>query len=148
MFDPNVPRDKTAIENFKLLFKANPNDFKSNDPELMEILQKYIFSDVFSVGDLTVKEREMITVVCLTSIQCLPQLKAHLNGALNAGNTPLELREAIYTCFNFLGFPRTLNALEVFNTVMKDRKINLPLESGKTIKDEERLNKGLEIQKQ
>ena len=30
---------------------------------------------------------------------------------------------------------------------MKDRKINLPLESGKTIKDEERLNKGLEIQK-
>ena len=41
MFDPNVPRDKTAIENFKLLFKANPNDFKSNDPELMEILQKY-----------------------------------------------------------------------------------------------------------
>ena len=45
MFDPNVPRDKTAIENFKLLFKANPNDFKSNDPELMEILQKYIFSD-------------------------------------------------------------------------------------------------------
>ena len=147
MFDPNVPRDKTAIENFKLLFKANPNDFKSNDPELMEILQKYIFSDVFSTGDLTVKEREMITVVCLTSIQCLPQLKAHLNGALNAGNTPLELREAIYTCFNFLGFPRTLNALEVFNTVMKDRKINLPLESGKTIKDAERFNKGLEIQK-
>ena len=147
MFDPNVPRDKTAIENFKLLFKANPNDFKSNDPELMEILQKYIFSDVFSTGDLTVKEREMITVVCLTSIQCLPQLKAHLNAALNVGNTPLELREALYTCFNFLGFPRTLNALDIFNTVMKDRKINLPLESGKTIKDVERLNKGLEIQK-
>ena len=147
MFDPNVPRDKTAIENFKLLFKANPNDFKSNDPELMEILQKYIFGDIFSIGDLTIKEREMITVVCLASIQCLPQLKAHLNAALNVGNTPLELREALYTCFNFLGFPRTLNALDIFNTVMKDRKINLPLESGKTIKDEERLNKGLEIQK-
>ena len=147
MFDPNVQRDKTTIENFKLLFKANPNDFKSNDPEFMEILQKYIFGDIFSTGDLTPKEREMITVVCLASIQCLPQLKAHLNGALNAGNTPLELREVLYTCFNFLGFPRTLNALEVFNTVMKDRNINLPLEKGKTIKDEERFNKGLEIQK-
>ena len=147
MFDPNVPRDKTAIENFKLLFKSNPGDFKSNDPELMEILQKYIFSDVFSTGDLNIKEREMITIVCLASIQCLPQLKAHLNGALNAGNTPLELREAIYTCFNFLGFPRTLNALEVFNTVMKDRNISVPLESGKTIKDGERFDKGLEIQK-
>jgi len=147
MFDPKRPRDKAALDNFKQLFKANANEFKSNDPELMEILQKYIFGDIFSIGDLTIKEREMITVVCLASIQCLPQLKAHLNAALNVGNTPLELREALYTCFNFLGFPRTLNALDIFNTVMKDRKINLPLESGKTIKDEERLNKGLEIQK-
>ena len=147
MFDPKRPRDKAALDNFKQLFKANANEFKTNDPELMEILQKYIFGDIFSIGDLTIKEREMITVVCLASIQCLPQLKAHLNAALNVGNTPLELREALYTCFNFLGFPRTLNALDTFNTVMKDRNISLPLESGKTIKDEERLNKGLEIQK-
>ena len=147
MFDPKRPRDKAALDNFKQLFKANANEFKTNDPELMEILQKYIFGDIFSIGDLTIKEREMITVVCLASIQCLPQLKAHLNAALNVGNTPLELREALYTCFNFLGFPRTLNALDTFNTVMKDRKINLPLESGKTIKDEERFNKGQEIQK-
>ena len=147
MFDPKRPRDKACLDNFQLLFKANAAEFKSNDPELMEILQKYIFGDIFSTGDLTIKEREIITVVCLASIQCLPQLKAHLNAALNAGNTPLELREALYTCFSFLGFPRTLNALDVLNTVLKDRKISLPLESGKTIKDEERFNKGLEIQK-
>ena len=147
MFDPEKERDKRTIENFKLLFNSHPGDFKTDDPEFMEILQKYIFGDIFSTGDLTIKEREMITVVCLASIQCLPQLKAHLNAALNAGNTPLELREALYTCFSFLGFPRTLNALDVLNTVLKDRKISLPLESGKTIKDEERFNKGLEIQK-
>ena len=73
MFDPKRPRDKAALDNFKQLFKANANEFKSNDPELMEILQKYIFGDIFSIGDLTIKEREMITVVCLASIQCLPQ---------------------------------------------------------------------------
>ena len=59
----------------------------------------------------------------------------------------LDIREAIYTCFNFLGFPRTLNALDVFNNIMKEKKIALPLESGKTIKDEERYKKGLEIQR-
>ena len=147
MFAPEKERDKRTIENFKLLFNSHPGDFKTDDPEFMEILQKYIFGDVFGCGDLTTKEREMITVVCLASIQCLPQLKAHLSAALNAGNSPLELREALYTCFNFLGFPRTLNAIGVFNTVMKEKKISLPLESGKTIKDEERLSKGLEIQK-
>ena len=147
MFNPENERDKKTIEVFQQLFKCNPNDFKSNDPELMKILQNYIFGDIFSIGDLTSKEREMITVICLTVLQCLPQLKAHINAALNVGNTPLEIREAIYTCFSFIGFPRTLNALETFNTILKERNITLPLESGKTIKDEERFEKGLEIQK-
>ena len=147
MFNPNNERDKKTIDVFQQLFKVNPNDFKSNDPELMKILQNYIFGDIFATSELTFKERELITVVCLTVIQCLPQLKAHINAALNIGNTPLEIREAIYTCFSFIGFPRTLNALEVFNTIMKEKNISLPLESGKTIKDEERYKKGLEIQK-
>ena len=147
MFNPDNARDKKTIEVFQKLFKVHPNDFKSNDPEFMKILQNYIFGDIFETGDLAFKEREMITVICLVTIQCLPQLKAHINAALNVGNTPLEIREAIYTCFSFLGFPRTLNALEVFNTIMKERNISLPLESGKTIKDEERFKKGLEIQK-
>ena len=147
MFNPNNERDKKTIDVFQQLFKINPNDFKSNDPEFMKILQNYIFGDIFETGELTIKERELITIICLTVIQCLPQLKAHINAALNVGNTPLEIREAIYTCFSFLGFPRTLNALDVFNNIMKEKKIALPLESGKTIKDEERYKKGLEIQK-
>ena len=147
MFNPENERDKKTIDVFQQLFKCNPNDFKSNDPEFMKILQNYIFGDIFATGELAFKERELITVICLTVIQCLPQLKAHINAALNVGNTPLEIREAIYTCFSFIGFPRTLNALEVFNNIMKERNISLPLESGKTIKDEERYEKGSEIQK-
>jgi len=147
MFNPENERDKKTIDVFQQLFKCNPNDFKSNDPEFMKILQNYIFGDIFATGVLTFKERELITVICLTVIQCLPQLKAHINAALNVGNTPLEVREAIYTCFSFIGFPRTLNALEVFNNIMKERNISLPLESGKTINDEERYEKGSEIQK-
>ena len=147
MFNLENERDKKTIDVFQKLFKRNPNDSKSNDPEFMKILQNYIFGDIFATGELTFKERELITVVCLTVIQCLPQLKAHINAALNIGNTPLEIREAIYTCFNFIGFPRTLNALEVFNNIMKERNISLPLENGKTIRDEERYEKGLEIQK-
>ena len=130
---------------FNELFKCPPSYASSKDPELMEILQKFIFGDIFSVGDLTNKERELITVVCLATIQCLPQLKAHINAALNVGNTPLEIREAIYTSCPFIGFPRTLNSLDVFNSVMQDKKINVPLESGKTIKDEDRFKEGKQI---
>ena len=138
-------RNTKMKEVFNALFKCDPNYSQSKDPELMEILQKFIFGDIFSAGELTNKERELITVVSIATLQCLPQLKAHINAALNVGNSPLEIREALYTLCPFIGFPRTLNSLEVFNTVMTERKINLPLENGKLIKDEERYEKGKEI---
>ena len=82
----------------------------------------------------------------LATMQTLPQLKAHINAALNVGNTPLEIREAIYQCAPFIGFPKTLNAIGVFNEVAKERNIKLPLEKTGTTTDEDRHLKGLEIQ--
>ena len=116
------------------------------DPEFMEILQRNIFGEVFFTGNLSQKDRELITVVALSTMQTLPQLKAHINAALNVGNSPLEIREAIYQCAPFIGFPRTLNAIGVFNEVAKERGIKLPLENASTTTDENRLEKGLAIQ--
>ena len=116
------------------------------DPEFMEILQRNIFADVFSTGNLSNKERELITVAALTTLQTLPQLKAHINAALNVGNTPLEIRETIYSCAPYIGFPRTLNAINIFNEVMTERNIKLPLENVATTTDATRHEKGLAIQ--
>lgn len=113
---------------YKELFNAE-RTVNPTDPELLETLQQYIFGEVFFVGGLDNKTREMITVVSLAALQTLPQLKAHVNGALNAGNPPLEVREAIYACAPFIGYPRTLNAVGVFNEVAKARGIGLPLEN-------------------
>lgn len=116
------------------------------DPEFMEILQRNIFGEVFFTGNLSQKDRELITVVALSTMQTLPQLKAHINAALNVGNSPLEIREAIYQCAPFIGFPRTLNAIGVFNEVAKERGIKLPIENASTTTDDNRLEKGLDIQ--
>ncbi len=118
------------------------------DPEFIEILQRNIFGDVFYTGNLTEKDRELITVVALSTLQTLPQLKAHVNAALNVGNSPLEIREAIYQCAPYIGFPRTLNAIGVFNEVAKEREIKLPLDNASTTTDENRYEKGWEIQNQ
>lgn len=116
------------------------------DPEMMNILQKFIFGEVFSTGTLDTKTREMITVVTLTAMQTLPQLKAHVNAALNIGVTPIELREAVYQCAPFIGFPKTLNAIATINEVYKERNIALPLESQGIVTEENRYAKGKEIQ--
>ena len=143
--DKSMTRTEICNENMQKLFGSGMAT-SGDDVEMMQILQKYIFGEVFTVGDLDIKTRELITVVCLTTMQTLPQLKAHINGALNAGNTPLEVREAIYQCAPFIGFPKTLNALGVLNEVFKERHIQTPLESAVTVAENERYQKGREIQ--
>ena len=143
--DKSMTRTEICNENMQKLFSSGMAT-SGDDVEMMQILQKYIFGEVFTVGDLDIKTRELITVVCLTTMQTLPQLKAHINGALNAGNSPLEVREAIYQCAPFIGFPKTLNALGVLNEVFKERNIQTPLESAITVSENERYQKGREIQ--
>ena len=82
-------------------------------------------------------------------LSALPQLKAHVGASLNAGCTPVEIREAIYQCAPFIGFPKTLNAISTMNEVFIQNGIELPLPSPKTLaveNEEERFKKGLDIQ--
>lgn len=125
-------------------YQWQPNTGK--DAEFMDILQKYIFGEVFTVGQLDMKTREMLTVTSLTAQQTLPQLKAHLNAALNAGVKPVELRETIYQCAPFIGFPKTLNAIGVFNEVIKERGLESELTASATVTEENRHQKGAAIQ--
>ena len=118
----------------------------SSDPELMDILQRFIFGEVFYIGNLDDKTRELITITVLATNQTLPQLKAHTNAALNIGVTPIEIREVVYQTAPFIGFPKVLNALNTINEVFESRNIELPLEKKGTITESERLEKGNEQQ--
>ena len=138
-------RSERADKTYEQLF-LNKRTASPTDPEFMEILQRNIFGETFYTGNLNNKERELITVAALATMQTLPQLKAHIGAALNAGNSPLEIRETIYQCAPFIGFPRTLNAIGVFNEVAKERNIKLPLENAGTTTEADRHEKGLALQ--
>lgn len=144
--DNNMTRIEICKDNYNKLFGGEALTKTGSDAEMMAILQKYIFGEVFTVGELDMKTREMITVVSLSTQQTLPQLKAHINAALNVGVSPVELREAIYQCAPFIGFPKTLNAITVLNEVFKERGIQTPLESTMTVKEQDRFKEGYKIQ--
>lgn len=128
------------------LFGGRPAAGEGNDPEFMRALQRFIFGEVCYVGDLDNRTRELITVTVLTVNQTDPQLKAHTKAALNVGCTPVEIREAVYQCAPFIGYPKTLNAIAAMNEAFTAAGISLPLESQETIKDEERYEAGLALQ--
>ena len=138
-------RIRSADQKYEQLF-ASKRRSDPSDPELMNILQNFIFGEIFYIGDINDQTRELITVAALTAIQALPQLKAHINAALNVGDTPVEIRETIYQCAPFIGFPRTLNAIAVFNEVLRVKGIKLPLENQATVTEENRFSAGEQIQ--
>lgn len=142
-----MTREQICKDNFEALFNTKWNPNVGDDPEMMSVLQKYIFGEVFTIGKLDNKTREMLTVTTLTAQQTLPQLKAHINALLNTGATPNEVREVIYQCAPFIGFPKTLNAISVMNEVFVERKIPLPLENASTTNENNRYKEGLKIQK-
>ena len=113
---------------------------------MMDILQKFIFGEVFQTGNLTLKQREMITCVTLATMQTLPQLKAHAGAALNVGVTPEELREVMYLTAPFIGFPKMLNAVSTVNEVFQERGISLPLNRQGTVTEDTRHATGKAIQ--
>ena len=141
-----MDRIETCKQNYTRLFGGEALTGKGSDPELMDILQKFIFGEVFETGSLDHKTREMITCVTLASMQTLPQLKSHAAAALNVGVSPIELREAIYQCAPFIGFPKTLNAISTINEVFQEKGIPLPLEAQGTVNEDNRYEKGKEIQ--
>ena len=141
-----MTRDQRATEVYERLFGPRDTSTQQPDPELGEILRGLIFGDVFAVGDLDDRTRELVTVTVLATIQTLPQLRAHAAAALNVAVEPIELREAIYQLAPFIGFPRTLNALGVVNEVLEQQGHTLPLPDQATVTGPERYERGHAIQ--
>lgn len=139
--------DRTTVcdKQFKELFGSD-RGVHPTDPEFMDILQKFIFGEVSGVGSLDNKMRELITVTVLSVMQTLPQLKAHVQACLNVNLTPVEIREAVYQVAPFIGFPKTLNAINAMNEVFIRNGITLPLPPQGTVTDDNRMAKGAELQ--
>ena len=144
-----MDRKERTEQKMQELFHSHAAGNEGTDGEFMQILQGYIFGDVCYTGSLDNRMRELVTITVLTTLSALPQLKAHVQASLNAGCTPVEIREAIYQCAPFIGFPKILNAISTMNEVFAGNGIELPLPSQKTLtgeSEDERYRKGLEIQ--
>ena len=139
-------RIEKSKEKHTQLFGEGTGGVRATDTDFQDIMSHFIFGEVFYQGNLDDKMRELITLVVLSVNQTLPQLKAHVAAALNIGLTPIEIKEAVYQCAPYIGFPKTLNALSEVNGVFTAKGIALPIESQQTTDEENRLEKGVAVQ--
>lgn len=138
-------RTMKANEKYKELLNR---DFavSKEDEDLQNIFNNFVYGEVYSHGNLEPKLRELITLVSLTASQGNNMIAEHVEAALNVGASAIEIKEALYQCAPYVGFPRVFSALEEANKVFKSKNISLPLQSQSTVNEETRFEKGLSVQ--
>jgi 4-carboxymuconolactone decarboxylase len=95
-------------------------------PDLSRFVIEYPYSEIYTREELDLKTREICTVAALTVLGTVPQLKDHINAALNVGNTPTEIVEIIMQMSAYCGFPKSINGVIAAKEVFEEREL-LPL---------------------
>ncbi|WP_371371144.1 carboxymuconolactone decarboxylase family protein [Sporomusa aerivorans] len=81
-------------------------------------------SEAKSINDqgLDARQQGIVTIAAFTARGDLPKLKTALNEGLDAGLTVNEIKEVLVQMYAYCGFPRSLNGITTFMSVMEERK--------------------------
>lgn len=72
--------------------------------------------------ELSTKEQAIVTISAFAAKGDMTQLQKALNNGLDAGLHTNEIKEILVQLYAYTGFPRSLNALNNFIAVLKERK--------------------------
>jgi len=101
------------------------NSLEDISPDLSKYIIEYSFGDIYSRELLDLKSKEIAVVAALTALgNAEPQLKVHINGALNVGCTINEVKEVILQMSSYSGFPCCINAMNALKEVLGHREGN------------------------
>lgn len=99
------------------------DSLKDIAPEFARMVIEFPFGDIYSRPGLDLKSREIAVVAALTALgNAAPQLKIHIQAALNVGCTEREVVEIIMQMAVYAGFPAALNGLSAAQEVFAERK--------------------------
>lgn len=119
----------------------------TTDPEFMERFEYFAQEVVHEKGqELPEKTRYMAVLATFLGCQGIDAFKEILPRALDAGLTPVMVKEVVYQAVDYLGYGRVLPFLHVVNEGLEERGISLPLPGQSTTTLEDRLEKGVEAQ--
>lgn len=143
----DMSRDVLAEKKMLERFGSVRSPLEATDPDFAEMRDRFVWGEIAWHGTLDAKMQELITLVVLTAGQTLDDFAPHVAAALQAGAKPEEIKEAMYQCAPYIGFPKTEKALRLVNEVFREKRIPLPVPSQKTVTEADRFAQGLKVQK-
>ncbi|EOZ2161019.1 carboxymuconolactone decarboxylase family protein [Campylobacter coli] len=128
---PLAPQSTTTEENRKIkgrevqnaIFgEANITKMIESTPKdkafVNDFLSANCFGDYYTRNGLDLKTRELLTLVYLISLGGVDnQVKAHISGNLNMGQSREDLLNIIAALIPYIGYPRALNAIAALDSL-------------------------------
>jgi len=98
---------------------------KEISPDFAQYLVEFVFGDIYSRPELSLKIKEMITLASMATMGSAPlQVKVHINSALNVGCSEKEIIETFLQIIPSAGMVLSMNALLIAKEVFDERKVN------------------------
>lgn len=118
------------------------------DSEFMGLFEHFAFDEVVHEKGQELDEttRYLAILAALIGCQGTEAFRMMLPRALDAGLTPVMVKETVYQSVDYLGFGRMLPFLTITNEVLTERGVELPLAGQSTTDSTNRLEKGAQTQ--
>jgi 4-carboxymuconolactone decarboxylase len=108
----------------KAIFGKMTDEMYDKSPKDQLHIQRFLsancFGDFYTRTGLDMRMRELVTLSILIAMGADAQVKGHVRGNLNVGNGRDVLIDVITQLLPWVGYPRTLNALDAVNEVAPD----------------------------
>lgn len=115
-------RFQKGIDTQKEIFGDYIDKLYENSPKDQIHIQKFLsancFGDYYTRTGLDLRTRELLTYTYLISMgSAESQVKGHIQGNLNMGNDRSKLLAVTTALIPYIGYPRTLNAINAINEI-------------------------------
>jgi len=140
--------NKRAQKNHDELFPGHVSTLAVTDPELIETFDNFAFDEVLRNSKLDTRTRLMVQLAAIIASQALREYRAMLGAALTVGVTQIEVKEIVYQSVPYVGIAKVFDFIHATNEVLTERGVKLPLPGQSTTTPENRMEKGLAVQKQ
>ena len=129
------------------LFPGGIPELGDADPELFEIFGNFALGEVTAYGQLDTRTRMLCILASNIASQGRTAYRTTLEGALNAGVTPVEVKETLYQAVPYVGMAKVADFVGITNEVLEARGVTLPLAGQSTTSSADRFEKGLAVQR-
>jgi 4-carboxymuconolactone decarboxylase len=90
-----------------------------------ELVTRFCFGSVWSREQLPRGTRSMLTVAMLVALGRAPEIRTHVQGAINNGVTKEELSEVLIHAAVYCGIPAALDGFRNASAVLKEMGVEL-----------------------